>query len=191
MDALPTAYDPKEVESKWYAFWENGGFFKADPHSNNPPFSIVIPPPNVTGMLHMGHALVDTLQDLLIRWKRMQGYEALWIPGTDHAGIATQTVVERNLYVQTGKRRSEFAREEFLEHVWAWKEKCEGQILNQLRKLGCSCDWSRLRFTMDPGNNRAVRTVFKKMFDEGLIYRGDYLVNCDPVGQTTLSPHVE
>ncbi len=187
MTALPTAYDPKLVEEKWYLFWKKGGYFKADPHSKKPPYCIVIPPPNVTGVLHMGHALVDTIQDILIRWKRMQGYEALWVPGTDHAGIATQTVVERNLYIQTGKRRKDFSREEFLAHVWNWKEKCEGEILGQLEKLGCSCDWSRLRFTMDEENNRAVRAAFKTMFDDGLIYRGDYLVNWDPVAQTALS----
>lgn len=187
MKDLPTAYDPKLVEEKWYSFWEEGSYFKADAHSNKIPYSIVIPPPNVTGVLHMGHALVDTIQDILIRWKRMQGFEALWVPGTDHAGISTQTVVERNLYVQTGRRRKDFSREEFIAHVWDWKEKCEGQILGQLRKLGCSCDWSRLRFTMDEGNNSAVRAAFKKMFDDGLIYRGDYLVNWDPVAQTALS----
>ncbi len=187
MTTLSTAYDPKLVEEKWSSFWKEGGYFKADPLSEKPPFCIVIPPPNVTGALHMGHALVDTVQDILIRWKRMQGFEALWVPGTDHAGIATQTVVERNLFVQTGKRRKDMGREEFLALVWDWKEKCEGQILGQLEKLGCSCDWSRLRFTMDEGNNRAVRTAFKKMFDDGLIYRGDYLVNWDPVQQTALS----
>lgn len=187
MSELPKAFDPKLVEEKWYSFWEKGGFFKADPHSKKEPYCIVIPPPNVTGVLHMGHALVDTLQDILIRWKRMLGCEVLWIPGTDHAGIATQTVVERNLYAKTGKRRKDFSREEFLSHVWNWKELSEGQILGQLRKLGCSCDWSRLRFTMDEGCNQAVRTIFKKMFDEKLIYQGDYLVNWDPVAQTALS----
>ncbi len=187
MSELPKAFDPKLVEEKWYSFWEKGGYFQADPHSKKDPFCIVIPPPNVTGVLHMGHALVDTLQDILIRWKRMLGFEALWIPGTDHAGIATQTVVERNLYAKTGKRRKDFSRGEFLEQVWKWKELSEGQILSQLKKLGCSCDWSRLRFTMDEGCNRAVRTCFKKMYEEKLIYRGDYLVNWDPVAQTALS----
>lgn len=187
MSTWPKAYDPKDVEEKWYSFWEEGGYFQADPHSDKDPFVIVIPPPNVTGVLHMGHALVDTLEDILIRWKRMLGFEALWVPGTDHAGIATQTVVERNLFAQTGKRRKDFDREEFLRHVWDWKEKSEGQILRQLRKLGCSCDWSRLRFTMDEQSNRAVRACFKKMFDDGLIYRGDYLVNWDPITQTALS----
>ena len=184
---LAKAYDPKLVEEKWYTFWEKGGYFKADPNSGKEPFCIVIPPPNVTGVLHMGHALVDTLEDILIRWKRMQGFEALWVPGTDHAGIATQTVVEKHLFAKTGKRRKDFGREEFLEHVWAWKEKSEAQILHQIKKLGCSCDWSRLRFTMDEQLSKAVQTCFKKMFDDGLIYQGDYLVNWDPVAQTALS----
>ncbi len=187
MSAWPKAYDPKDVEEKWYTFWEEKKFFQADAHSSKPPFTIVIPPPNVTGVLHMGHALVDTLEDILIRWKRMLGFEALWVPGTDHAGIATQTVVERNLFAQTGKRRKDFSREEFLQHVWDWKAQSESRILHQLRKLGCSCDWSRLRFTMDEQSNRAVRACFKKMFDDGLIYQGDYLVNWDPVAQTALS----
>ncbi len=184
---LPKAYTPKDAEDKWYKFWEENGFFRADSHSTKPAYCISIPPPNVTGVLHMGHALVDTLQDMLIRWKRMSGFEALWVPGTDHAGIATQTVVERHLMVTTGKRRKDFSREEFLKHVWAWKEQSETQILNQLKKVGCSCDWSRLAFTMDEKRNRAVRTMFKKMFDAKLIYRGDYLVNWDPVTQTALA----
>lgn len=187
MNELPKAYDPKSIDSKWYDFWEKHHFFHADAKSPKQPFCIVIPPPNVTGVLHMGHALVNTLQDILIRWKRMSGYEALWIPGTDHAGIATQTVVERHLIKTTGKRRKEFPREEFLQHVWAWKENSQERILNQLKKLGCSCDWSRLRFTMDSQNNRAVRAMFKKLFDDNLIYRGDYLVNWDPVTQTALA----
>lgn len=187
MSFLPKSYEPKLVEEKWYSFWEEQGFFKADPHSEKPPFCIVIPPPNVTGALHMGHALVDTIQDVLIRWKRMLGFEALWIPGTDHAGIATQGVVEKMLFAKTGKRRKDFDREEFLEHIWDWKRKSENQILSQLKKLGCSCDWTRLRFTMDEGCNQAVKACFKKMFDEKLIYRGDYLVNWDPVTQTALS----
>jgi len=182
-----SSYDPKKTEEKWYAFWQEKGFFKADAHSSKEPFTLVIPPPNVTGVLHMGHALVNTLQDILIRWKRMEGFEALWVPGTDHAGISTQIVVEKDLYVKTGKRRKDFTREEFLEAVWAWKEKSEGQILGQLKKLGCSCDWSRQRFTMDGSCNRAVLAAFKKMFDEGHIYRGDYLVNWDPITQTALS----
>jgi len=187
MTTLPKAYEPKLIEKKWYSFWEEKGFFGADAASKKKPYCIVIPPPNVTGVLHMGHALVDTLQDILIRWKRMQGFEALWVPGTDHAGIATQTVVEKHLFSKLGKRRKDFTREEFLEHVWEWKQFSEGEILGQLKKLGCSCDWSRLRFTMDEGCNLAVRVCFKKMYDEGWIYRGDYLVNWDPVTQTALS----
>lgn len=187
MDELPKAYDAKTVDSKWYHFWEENHFFSADPSSPKTPYCIVIPPPNVTGVLHMGHALVNTLQDLLIRWKRMSGYEALWVPGTDHAGIATQTVVERHLMKTQGKKRKDFSREEFLEHVWKWKEDSQGRILNQLKLLGASCDWSRLRFTLDEGNNRAVRTMFKKMYEDDLIYRGDYLVNWDPVTQTALA----
>lgn len=187
MSELPKAYDAKTVDAKWYQFWEKSGFFSANPASPKPPYCIVIPPPNVTGVLHMGHALVNTLQDLLIRWKRMNGYEALWVPGTDHAGIATQTVVERHLIKTTGKRRKDFAREEFLKHVWLWKEESQHRILNQLKLLGCSCDWSRLRFTMDEGNNASVRIMFKKLYEDGLIYRGDYLVNWDPVTQTALA----
>jgi len=182
-----SAYDPKECEQKWYSFWEDGKFFHADPNSGKPPYCISIPPPNVTGVLHMGHALVDTLQDVLIRWKRMQGFEALWVPGTDHAGIATQTVVERDQIAKHGKRRKDFSREEFLKLTWEWKEKSESTILGQLKRLGCSCDWDRLAFTMDEDRTKAVRTLFKKMFDEGLIYQGDYLVNWDPVTQTALA----
>lgn len=187
MSELPKAYEAKNVDRKWYAFWEQNNFFSADPNSTKPPYSLVIPPPNVTGVLHMGHALVNSLQDILIRWKRMSGYEALWIPGTDHAGIATQTVVERHLIKTVGKKRNDFSREEFLGHIWKWKESSETRIIDQLKKLGCSCDWSKIRFTMDEGNNQAVRTTFKKLYDQGLIYRGDYLVNWDPVTQTALA----
>lgn len=187
MTELPKAYEAKIIDSKWYEFWEQQNFFKADPFSRKPPYCIVMPPPNVTGALHMGHALVNTLQDILIRWKRMLGFETLWMPGTDHAGISTQTVVERQLMQTTGKKRKDFSREEFLSHVWRWKEEKQDNILNQLKKMGCSCDWSRLRFTMDEGNNQAVRTMFKKLYDQGLIYRGDYLVNWDPVTQTALA----
>jgi valyl-tRNA synthetase len=187
MTSLPKTYDPQLVEEKWYSFWEQRSLFKADPASQKKPYCIVMPPPNVTGRLHMGHALVNTLQDILIRWHRMRGFEALWIPGTDHAGISTQGIVEKNLFAQTGKKRADFSREEFLQEVWKWKELSEKQILGQLKKLGCSCDWSRLRFTMDEGNNQATRSCFKKMYEEGLIYQGDYLVNWDPVQQTALS----
>lgn len=184
---LPKSYEAKAVDAKWTQFWEGNHFFKADPHSSKPPYSIVMPPPNVTGVLHMGHALVSTLQDILIRWKRMLGFEVLWVPGTDHAGISTQTVVERHLIQTQGKKRKDYSRDEFLSHVWTWKVKSETHIIEQLKRIGSSCDWSRLRFTMDEGNNRAVRTMFKKLFDAGLIYRGDYLVNWDPVTQTALA----
>lgn len=186
MPKLPKAYDAKSVESKWYQFWEKEDFFHADPESSKPKYCIVIPPPNVTGKLHMGHALCNTLQDILIRWRRMSGDEVLWVPGTDHAGISTQTVVERHLMETQGKRRADFTREAFLDHVMNWKEEYEEAIIGQLKRLGCSCDWERKRFTMDEGNNRAVRTIFKHLFDQGLIYRGDYLVNWDPVTQTAL-----
>ena len=184
---LPKAYEAKTIDSKWYEFWESNGFFKADAGSKKPHYCLVMPPPNVTGALHMGHALVSTLQDILTRWKRMSGYEALWIPGTDHAGISTQTVVERHLMQTTGKKRKDFPREEFLTHVWQWKVEKQDNILNQLKRVGCSCDWTRLRFTMDERNNHSVRTMFKKLYDDGLIYRGDYLVNWDPVTQTALA----
>ena len=188
MTKEPSAsYQPNDIEKKWAQFWEEKGYFGADPSSSKPAFSIIMPPPNVTGVLHMGHALVNTLQDILIRWKRMKGYEALWVPGTDHAGISTQTVVERHLISTTGKRRKDFSREEFLTHVWDWKEKSETQIISQLKRLGCSCDWSRLAFSMDAPRRRAVRTCFKKMFDHGFIYRGDYLVNWDPQTETAIA----
>ncbi|MEI8300459.1 MAG: valine--tRNA ligase [Chlamydiota bacterium] len=184
---LPKTYDPLHIEETWYNFWEKQGLFHADVNSTKKPYCIILPPPNVTGSLHMGHALVDTVQDTLIRWKRMSGFETLWLPGVDHAGIATQTVVERHLIATTGKRRKDYLREEFLSHVWTWKELNEKTIVKQLKKVGCSCDWQRQRFTMDETSNKAVRTVFKKMFDQGLIYQGDYLVNWDPITQTALA----
>jgi len=187
MSELPKIYESQTIETKWYQFWEGCHFFQTNPFSPKPPYCIVMPPPNVTGVLHMGHALVSTLQDVLIRWKRMLGFEVLWIPGTDHAGISTQTVVERHLIRIEGKRRKEYSREEFLFHVWEWKEKSEMRMIEQLKRIGSSCDWSRLRFTMDEGNNRAVRTLFKKLFEAGLIYRGHYLVNWDPLTETALA----
>lgn len=183
MQNLPKAYEAKLVDPKWYQFWNDLNIFQAKSDSNKPSFCVVIPPPNVTGVLHMGHALVNTLQDVLVRWKRMSGFETLWVPGTDHAGIATQTVVQRHLK----KQGREYTKEEFLKETWKWKEESEKTILNQIRKLGCSCDWSRLRFTMDANNNRAVRKMFKMLFDKGLIYRGYYLVNWDPVAQTAIA----
>lgn len=187
MFELPKSYDPQAVDPKWVAFWEEKNCFVANPKSKKPPYCIVIPPPNVTGVLHMGHALVNTLIDILIRWRRMCGDEVLWVPGTDHAGIATQSVVERHLFATLGKRREEFSREEFLQKVWEWKERHEATILGQLKRLGSSCDFSRLRFTMDEGCSSAVRLIFKKLFDEGLIIRGEYLVNWDPVTKTALA----
>lgn len=185
MSDISKSYQPEEIEKKWYGVYKK--IFRADPLSSKEKFCIVIPPPNVTGSLHMGHALVNTLQDILIRLKRMQGFEVLWQPGTDHAGIATQTVVEKNLMKETGKKRFEFTREEFLDKVWESKETHQKKILSQLEHLGCSCDWSRLRFTMDEMSTLAVRTLFKKMYDDGLIYQGDYLVNWDPITQTALA----
>jgi valyl-tRNA synthetase len=184
---LPSAYIAKEVEPKWSQRWEECGVFRADASSSKPAFCVMMPPPNVTGILHVGHALVNTLVDILTRWKKMSGFEALWLPGTDHAGIATQTVVERNLMKSHGKRRVDFSREEFLEHVWAWKEKSQHTIHQQIRAMGCACDWSKTRFTMDDQSNKAVRHAFKKLFDKGLIYRGLYLVNWDPVTGTALA----
>lgn len=187
MSETPAAYNSKDVEPKWLSIWEQENIFHANPESKKKKYCIVIPPPNVTGMLHMGHALVNTLQDALIRFKRMQGLEALWVPGVDHAGIATQTVVEKKLIRETGKRRTDFPREEFLSHIWKWKDDNEQLIINQLKKLGCSCDWARGRFTMDEKNNKAVRKVFKKLFDEGLIVRDNYLVNWDTLTGTALA----
>lgn len=187
MEELPKNYDAKIEDPKWLKFWNDHDLFKVDVHSKKPSYCIVIPPPNVTGVLHMGHALVNTLQDILIRWKRMSGFEALWVPGTDHAGISTQTVVEKHVIKTRGKKRTDFSREEFLSFVWEWKELNESLIVSQLKRIGSSCDWSRQRFTMDEGNNKAVRAAFKKLFDAGLIYKGDYLVNWDPITQTAIA----
>jgi valyl-tRNA synthetase len=183
---IPDRYEPAAVEERWYPAWEERGYFRADPESTKPAYCIVIPPPNVTGSLHIGHALDNTLQDILIRVKRMDGFNTLWQPGTDHAGIATQVVVERQLAAE-GKTREGVGREEFLRRVWAWKEEAGGTIIRQLKKLGASCDWSRLRFTMDEGLSRAVREVFVRLYDEGLIYRDDRIVNWCPRCQTVLS----
>lgn len=185
-EEFPKAYEPSN-ETKWYDYWLRKGFFSANKKSEKPSYCIVMPPPNVTGALHMGHALVSTIQDILVRWKRMNGYNTLWIPGTDHAGISTQTVVERHLMMKHGKKRTDYSREDFLAHVWAWKEEKQDRILTQLKRVGSSCDWDKLRFTMDDGNNQAVRAMFKKLFDAGLIYRGNYLVNWDPITQTALA----
>ena len=184
---LSKRYQPSRVEDEMYRLWEDGGYFHAtvDPHGKKP-FSIVIPPPNVTGKLHMGHALNNTLQDILIRYKRMDGYAACWFPGTDHAGIATQNVVEKEL-AKEGLSRHDLGRERFVARVWEWKEKYGSTIINQLKALGASCDWDRLRFTLDDGLSRAVRQAFVDLFDAGLIYRGDYLINWCPRCGTALS----
>jgi valyl-tRNA synthetase len=185
---IPKIYEPQAVEETWYRFWLDQNCFTADPASPKPAYSIVIPPPNVTGMLHMGHVLNNTIQDILSRKARMEGKEVLWLPGTDHAGIATQAVVEKALRKQgVMKHREDLGREKFLEHVWSWKEKHGGIILKQLQKLGCSCDWSRLRFTMDPAYSRCVQQVFVELYKKGLIYRGKRMVNWDPAAQTALS----
>ncbi len=173
---IAKAYDPEAVETRLYNWWEEQGFFQADNESGQEAYSIVLPPPNVTGSLHMGHALNVTLQDILIRWKRMQGFNALWVPGTDHAGIATQNVVEREL-AKEGKRRSDLGRERFEAIVWKWKDQAQESILRQIRRLGSSCDWSRQRFTLDEQLSKAVREVFVSLYEDGLIYRGEYLVN--------------
>ena len=183
---LDKVYEPKSVEQKWYEVWEREGYFHATLPSDKPSYSIVIPPPNITGVLHMGHALNNTLQDILCRWKRMSGYNVLWMPGTDHAGIATQNVVERQLAGE-GKDRFELGREAFIERVWQWKGESGGQIIDQLKRLGASCDWERERFTMDAGLSTAVREVFVRLYDEGLIYRDNRLINWCPRCHTALS----
>ncbi len=183
---MEKVYNPKAVEDKWYKYWEENELFKAEVRKDKKPFSIVIPPPNVTGSLHIGHALVNTLQDVIVRFKRMQGFETLWLPGTDHAGIATQNVVEREL-AKEGLSRHELGREEFIKRVWEWKEKYGSNIINQLKKLGASCDWSRERFTLDDKLSRAVREVFVSLYNEGLIYKDDYIINWCPRCQTALS----
>jgi len=186
-DHLDKVYDPKRVEDRWYQTWLERNYFHAEVRPDRESYTIVIPPPNVTDRLHMGHAYNNTLQDILIRTKRMQGYEALWLPGTDHAGIATQNVVERDLLKREGKSRHDIGREEFVRQVWEWKEKYGGIIIDQLKKLGCSCDWQRERFTMDEGLSRAVLEVFVRLYNKGLIYRGNYIVNWCPRCQTALS----
>ncbi|WNX83967.1 valine--tRNA ligase [Agathobaculum sp. NTUH-O15-33] len=187
MSELPKTYDPKAVEDKLYRFWNDKGYFHAEVNPDKKPFTIVIPPPNVTGQLHMGHAFDETLQDILIRTKRMQGYEALWMPGTDHAGIATQIKVEEALRKEEGKTRYDLGREKFLERVWDWKNKYGDRIIDQLKKLGSSCDWERERFTMDEGCSKAVREVFVNLYHKGLIYKGHRIINWCPHCTTALS----
>ena len=180
---IPKVYDPASVEKKWYEFWEKNRYFHAEVEEGNKAFSIVIPPPNITGQLHMGHALDNTLQDILIRWHRMMGHNTLWMPGYDHAGLATQIKVEEVIKKEEGKTRYDLGREEFLKRVWTWKEQYGDRIINQLKHLGVSCDWERKRFTMDEGCSKAVREVFCTLFEKGLIYKGtritNWCVNCN------------
>jgi len=183
---MEKSYDPKKVEEKWYKIWLEKGYFEPKFDEKKPKFSIVIPPPNVTGALHIGHALNNTIQDVLIRYKRMDGYDVLWIPGTDHAGIATQNVVEKYI-AKKGLTRHDLGREKFIKYVWEWKEKYGSTIINQLKKLGVSCSWSYERFTMDEKLSNAVKEVFVKLWEEGLIYRGDYIINWCPRCYTALA----
>ncbi|HEX3148993.1 MAG TPA: valine--tRNA ligase [Gemmataceae bacterium] len=183
---LAKAYDPKEAQAKWLAYWDAKNFGHSEPDGRTP-YSIVIPPPNVTGALHMGHALNNTLQDVLIRWRRMQGYNAEWMPGTDHAGIATQSVVERRILAEEKKTRRDIGREELVKRIWAWKDQYEKRILGQLKQIGCSCDWPRTAFTLDEPRSRAVRETFFRMFRDGYIFRGKRLVNWDPQLQTSVA----
>src|SRR5687767_3512228 len=186
MEPMQKHFAPETYEPRWQAFWREQGLFRAEAPSDKPGFCIMIPPPNVTGRLHMGHALQSTLQDLLTRWKRMAGYNALWLPGTDHAGIATQLMVEREL-AREGTSRHELGRERFLARMWAWKEKYQGNIREQLEMLGASCDWTRERFTLDPALSRAVRVAFVRLYREGLLHRGEYIVNWSPLLGTAIS----
>jgi len=183
---IAKAYDPKLVEEKWYTYWETNQLFHAKPNPDKKPYSIVIPPPNVTGILHMGHALNNTIQDILIRYKKLNGFEALWMPGTDHAGIATQNVVEKKI-AEENLKRDDLGREKFLERVWEWKEEYGSTIIKQLKKLGSSCDWERTRFTMDDEYSKAVKEVFVSLWNKGLIYQGDKVINWCPRCQTALS----
>jgi len=183
---MPTVYDPASVEDKWYQHWLSQNYFRAEVEKEKKPFSIVMPPPNVTGSLHLGHAMDNTLQDILARWRRMQGYNTLWVPGTDHAGIATQAKVEEQL-AKEGTNKHELGREKFLERVWDWKRQYGSRITSQLKRLGASCDWSRERFTMDEGCSEAVKEVFIRLYEKGLIYRGNYIINWCPKCQTTIS----
>src|SRR6476620_7336895 len=187
MAEIPKTYEPQAVEARWYQFWLDEKCFVADAHSKKPAYSIVIPPPNVTGILHMGHVLNNTIQDILARKARMDGKEVLWLPGTEHAGIATQVQVENKLKKEEKIGRRELGREKFLERVWEWKEKHGGIIIDQLKRLGASCDWTRERFTMDPEYSKCVTMVFVDLFKKGLIYRGKRMVNWCPVSLTALS----
>ena len=183
---LEKAYNPSSIEDKWYEHWITQNYFSADPKSKKDPYTIVIPPPNVTGMLTVGHVLNNTIQDILIRKARMEGKEACWVPGTDHASIATESKVVAMLEKQ-GVNKNELTREQFLEHAWEWKEKYGGIIINQLKKLGCSCDWDKERFTMDDDYTNSVLSAFVKLYNKGLIYRGHRIVNWCPVSKSAIS----
>ena len=185
-DALPAAYDPHAAARTWSAAWAEADLFRADPSRPGPAYSVVIPPPNITGSLHMGHALNNTLQDVLIRYKRMDGFNTLWVPGTDHAGIATQWVVRRKLEAEGIDFRT-LGRAKFEERVWSWRNESGSTITHQLQQLGVSCDWSRERFTLDTDLQRAVTEHFVRLYDDGLIYRGQRLINWDPLDQTAIS----
>ena len=182
---IPAKYNPAEVEDKWYQYWLNQGFFHSEPN-NKPSYSITMPPPNVTGVLHMGHMLNNTIQDVLVRRARMMGFNACWVPGTDHASIATEAKVVERLRAQ-GISKNSLTREEFLKHAWEWKEEHGGIILEQLKKLGASCDWDRVTFTMDPKYSESVIRVFIDLYNKDLIYRGVRMVNWDPKAKTALS----
>ena len=189
-EQLSKVYESKTIEQQANEIWSAHSYFHAEPlgdGKDEKAYTIVIPPPNVTAPLHLGHALNNTLQDVLIRFRRMQNYNTLWMPGTDHAGIATQTVVEKRILSEEGKRRTDFERQEFVGRVQAWKDEYEARIIEQLKAMGCSCDWERTRFTMDQVCAKAVRAAFFKLFKDGLIYRGKRLVNWDPATQTVLA----
>ena len=183
---LAKAYHPGEFEDRIYQFWESNGFFHAEVDQNKKPYSIMMPPPNITGKLHMGHALDETLQDILIRFKRMQGYSALWLPGTDHASIATEAKIVENMRKE-GIEKEDIGREKFLERAWEWKREYGNTIVEQLKKLGSSCDWERQRFTLDEGCSKAVKDVFVRLYDKGLIYRGERIINWCPTCCTSIS----
>lgn len=183
---LEKVYNPSAVEDRTYDFWLKGNYFHAEVDQKKKPYTIVIPPPNITGQLHMGHALDETLQDILIRWKRMQGYSALWLPGTDHASIATEAKIVEAMRKE-GISKEDIGRDKFLERAWAWKEKFGGRIIEQLKKLGTSCDWERERFTLDEGCSKAVREVFVRLYEKGLIYRGERIINWCPHCLTSIS----
>ena len=176
-ETLPTRFEFKDAQTRWYQCWEDQRYFHSEPDPDRQPFTVVIPPPNVTGAPHLGHALNNSLQDILVRMKRMQGFNTLWMPGTDHAGIATQAVVERRLHEEEGKTRHDLGREGLVKRIWSWKESYEKRILGQLKSMGCSCDWERVRFTLDDVCAKAVRQTFFDLFSKQLIYRRKRLVN--------------